>query len=246
MPAFAERSRIHRLAVYFAACVSLLAMRSLCAAQQIEVTPDPAQSKIEWTLGATMHTVHGTVKLVASVKNPSYSGQRFHKVLVIGMSNDPAIRSDFEDAMANKLARDGVEAVPGHTILLRPESANLDMDYLKAQIREHHIEAVLVSRLVKVEKNITYIPGQSYMIPYPYYNSFYGYYPTVYRQVYSPDYLREDHTVRIETNLYATATPQGELVWTGISDSFNPSSAAKAIDAVVKVVVKELEKEGIF
>ena len=51
---------------------------------------------------------------------------------------------------------------------------------------------------------------------------------------------------RIETNLYATATPEGELVWTGISDSFNPSSAKKAIDAVVKVVVKDLEKEEIF
>jgi hypothetical protein len=99
---------------------------------------------------------------------------------------------------------------------------------------------------MKVEKNITYIPGHSYTVPYPYYNSFYGYYPVAYRQVYSPDYLREDKTVRIETNLYATATPEGELVWTGISDSFNPSSAKKAINNVVKVVVKDLEKERIF
>ena len=67
-----------------------------------------------------------------------------------------------------------------------------------------------------------------------------------HRLAYSPDYLREDHTVRIETNLYATATPEGEFVWTVISDSFNPSSAKKAIDAVVKVVVRELENEGIF
>ena len=67
-----------------------------------------------------------------------------------------------------------------------------------------------------------------------------------YRQVYSPDYLREDKTVRVETNLYATSTPEGELVWTGLSDSFNPSSAKKAINNVVKVVVKDLEKEGIF
>ena len=50
----------------------------------------------------------------------------------------------------------------------------------------------------------------------------------------------------IETNLYATAATEGELVWTGISDSFNPSSAKKAIDAVVKVVVKDLEKEEVF
>ncbi len=187
-----------------------------------------------------------SAKLVASVKNPSYSGQRFKKVLVIGMSDDPAIRSDFEDALANKLTRDGVEAIPGHSILLRPDSANMDMDYLKAQIREHHIEAVLLTRLVKVENKVTYIPGHSYTVPYPYYNSFYGYYPVAYRQVYSPDYLREDKTVRIETNLYATTTPEGELVWTGISDSFNPSSAKKTINNVVKVVVKHLEKEGIF
>jgi hypothetical protein len=187
-----------------------------------------------------------SAKLVASVKNPSYSGQRLKKVLVIGMSDDPVIRSDFEDALAHKLARDGVEAIPGHYILLRPESANMDLDYLRAQIREHHIEAVLVTRLVKVEKNVTYIPGHSYTVPYAYYQNFYGYYSTVYRQVYTPDYLREDKTVRIETNLYATATPEGELVWTGISDSFNPSSAKKTINNVVKVVVKDLEKEGIF
>jgi hypothetical protein len=62
----------------------------------------------------------------------------------------------------------------------------------------------------------------------------------------SPHWLREGHTVRIETNLYATAAPEGELVWTGISDTFNPNSAKKAINNVVKVVVKNLEKEGIF
>ena len=52
--------------------------------------------------------------------------------------------------------------------------------------------------------------------------------------------------MRIETNLYATATPEGELVWTGIGDSFNPRSAEKAINNVVKVVVMDLEKQGIF
>ncbi len=187
-----------------------------------------------------------STKLVASVKNPSYAGHHFKKVLVIGMSDNPAIRSDFEDAMAGQLNRDGVHAVPGHNILLRPKSAKMDPDYLKAQIKEHNIDAVLVSRLVSVKNEVTYIPGQVYTLPYPYYNSFYGYYGAVYPRVYSPDYLREDKTVRVETNLYGTSTPEGEFVWTGISDTFNPRSAEKAINAVVQVVVKDLEKEGIF
>ena len=163
------------------------------------------------------------------------------------MSDNPAIRSDFEDAMAAQLNRDGVHAVPGHNILLRPKSAKMDPNYLKAQIEEHHIDAVLTSRLMSVKNDVIYIPGQVYTVPYPYYNSFYGYYGAVYPRVYSPDYLREDKTVRVETNLYATTTPEGEFVWTGISDTFNPNlRRRKAIDAVVKVVVKDLEKEGIF
>ena len=189
---------------------------------------------------------HAKTKLVASLVSPGYAGHRFHKVLVIGMSSNVGVRADFEDDMSAALARDGIEVVPGHTILLRPEGSKPDLDYLKTQVREHHIEAIVVSRLVKVDKTVTFVPGSSYMVPYPYYNSFYGYYPMAYTQVYTPDYLREDHKVRVETNLYSTSTAEAELVWTGLSDSFNPDSPAKVIEQVVKLTVKDLEKQGIF
>ena len=187
-----------------------------------------------------------STKLLISWKNPSYTGQRFQKILIIGMSNSPGTRADFEDALSLKIARNGVEAVPGNTILLRPGTGKLDLDYIRAQVRENHIDAVVVARLVKVDKQITRIPGQSYVIPYGYYRSFYGYYGAVYQEVYTPDYLREDTTVRVETNLYATTPPDGELIWTGTSDTFNPKSAHKVIDALVKLVVKQLEKESIL
>lgn len=88
--------------------------------------------------------------------------------------------------------------------------------------------------------------GHSYAIPYAYYRSFYGYYGMVYRQVYSPDYLREDTTIRIETNSYAATPPDGELIWAGTSDSLNPKSAQKVIDGVVRLIAKELKKQGIL
>jgi hypothetical protein len=83
-------------------------------------------------------------------------------------------------------------------------------------------------------------------MPYPYYRSFYGYYGTVYPVVYSPDYLREDTTVRVETNVYAVTSGEGELVWTGVSDTFNPRSADKVIDALSKLLVKELTKQSVL
>jgi hypothetical protein len=189
-----------------------------------------------------------STKLVASVKNPAYTGQHFKRVLVIGMSNNPAVRDDFEDAMANALKAQGVHAIPGHNILLRPKSAAKIPDYLKEQIKEHNVDAVITSRLVGVKNEVTYIPGQAYTVPFPYYNSFYGYYGAIYPQVYAPEYVREEKTVRVETNLYETSTAEGELVWSGISETFNPDpkKVDKAINAVVQVVVEELEKEGIF
>ena len=189
-----------------------------------------------------------STKLVASVLSPTYSGQHFKKVLVIGMSDNPAIRDDFEQIMSERLKSIGVHAVPGYNILLRPKSAKMIPDYLQEQIKEHDIDAVLVARLVSVKNESTYIPGQAYALPYPYYNSFWGYYNNVYPIVYTPGYLVHEEKVRVETTLYGTATPDGEFIWTGLSETVdpNPKKIDKAIDAVVQVVMESLQKEKIF
>jgi hypothetical protein len=64
--------------------------------------------------------------------------------------------------------------------------------------------------------------------------------------VYSPDYLREDTTVRVETNVYSVTSGEGQLLWTAVSDTFNPSSAKKVIDGLSKLIVQELQKESML
>jgi polyisoprenoid-binding protein YceI len=43
----------------------LLCLSIAARSQQTQVTLDPTQTTINWTLGATLHTVHGTFKLVS-------------------------------------------------------------------------------------------------------------------------------------------------------------------------------------
>jgi len=186
-------------------------------------------------------------KLVLSWKNPAYvEGKKFHTVLALGLSDKTVIRADFEDALAAQLAQLGMDTVPGNAILLRPEGTQSDLNYIRTQIRDNKIDAVVVSRLVKVENTSTYVPGTAYAPPFPYYSSFYGYYGAVYPVVYSPGYLREEKKVRIETNVYATSSGEGELVWTCITDTFNPTNLDKAIDRLVKVVVKQMQSDGVL
>jgi hypothetical protein len=188
-----------------------------------------------------------SIKMVTSWLNPKYQGQTFHKVLVIGVAQDPEVRADFEDEMAAQLARPGMQTIPGNQILLRPDpKAKPDLVYLREQIRANQIDAVVVSRLLRIDKKVTSVPSSTYIAPFPYYYSFYGYLGAVYPVVYDPGYTKVDTTVAVETNVYATSAPDGELVWTGASDSFNPKSAKKVADDLVKLVPKQMEKDGLL
>jgi len=186
-------------------------------------------------------------KMVMSWKNSQYTAEKkFHRVLALGLSDRTEVRADFEDALATQLSSTGLEAVPGNTILLRPQATQLSLTYLRSQIRDNQIEAVVVSRLIKVEDAITYSSGVPYLVPFPYYNTFYGYYGTLYPVVYASGYLQEEKKVRIETNLYLTSSPQGQLLWTGITDTFNPSDVHKAIKGLVKLVVAKMQNEEVL
>jgi hypothetical protein len=188
-----------------------------------------------------------SVKIITSWLNPNYERPSFHKILVIGVAQNLEVRADFEDEMAAQIARPGIETIPGNHILLRPDAnEKLDLAYLRGQIRDNHIDAVVVSRLLMVDKKVTIVPSSAYIAPYPYYYSFYGYLGAVYPMVYDPGYTREDTTVSVETNVYATSKPDGDLVWNGVSKSFNPKSAKKVADGLVKEVPRQMEKDGLL
>lgn len=196
-------------------------------------------------LGAVAFSSGKSTKLAFTWKNPDYSGGSFKNILVLAMNGRASSRADFEDQMVAGITRPGIQAVPSYSLLPRPEATPIDMDQLKLVVRGQNFDSVLVSRLVKYDKTVSYIPGQAYPL-YPYYGTFYGYYGALSPIVYSPGYLQTDTQVQIESNFYSAAKPDGELIWTGTTDSMNPRSVTKVINAVVKLVVQQLGKEQII
>jgi hypothetical protein len=186
-----------------------------------------------------------STKLTFTWKNPRYAGGAFKNILVLAMNGQASGRAEFEDQMVGAIAKPGVQAVPSYSLLPRPESTPIEMDQLRSVVREQQFDAIAVSRLVKYDKTVTYVPGQAYPI-YPYYGTFYGYYGALYPVVYSPGYLKTGTSAQIETNLYSTAKPDGELVWTGTSNVVNPRSVSKVIEDVVQLVVQQWEKERVI
>jgi len=184
-------------------------------------------------------------KLLLSWKNPNYSGGNFTNILVLALNGKAENRAEFEDELVAAIARPGIQATQSYVFLPRPSLTPIDMNDLKAVIREQKFDAIVVARLTKAEKKTTYVPGQVYN-PYPYYGSLAGYYGAVYPLVYSPGYLVKDKIAQVETNFYSTAKPDGELVWTGTTNTFNGNSPMKVIRELVRVVIKELEKQSVI
>jgi hypothetical protein len=190
-------------------------------------------------------TGFNSTKLLFTWVNPNYSGAQFKNILVLAINGRASIRAEFEDQLAAAIARPGVQAIPSYSLLPRPNATPIDMNQLRDIVQGQKIDAIVASRLVKYTKTVTDIPGQAYT-PYPYYGTFYGYYAEVYPVVYSPDYLQVDKVAQVETNFYSTAKTDGELIWTGTSDTVNPRTPTKGVDALVKVLIQELQKQKII
>ena len=184
-------------------------------------------------------------KLLLSWRNPNYSGEQFKNILVLALNGKSEGRLEFEDLLVEAIARPGIQATQSYVFLARPDATPIDINDLKTVIREHKFDAIVVARLVKRETKTTYVPGQVYT-PVPYYGTFYGYYGAVYPVVYSPGYLQKENIAQVETNFYATAKPDGELVWTGTTNAFNAHSPMKVIKKLVEVVIKGLEKQNVI
>jgi hypothetical protein len=186
----------------------------------------------------------GSPRLLVSWKNPNYAGGDFKNILVLALNGKAVNRAEFEDDLVAAIQRPGQKAAPSYEYMPRPDVTPIDMNDLRALVREQNFDAILVARLTKADKKTTYVPGEAYT-PVLYYQTFYGYYGAVYPTVYSPGYLKTEKEAQVEVNIYSTAKPDGELVWTGTTNVFDGNSVMKVIKQMVKMVAKELEKANI-
>ena len=184
-------------------------------------------------------------KLEISWKNPLFTGESFKHILVLALNGKAENRAEFEDELVAAISRPRGKAEASYEFLPRPDATPIDKNDLRELVKEQKFDAIVVACLTKRDTKTTSVPGDVYT-PLPYYGTFYGYYGALYPMIYSPGYMKTEKEAQVEVNFYATAKPDGELVWTGTTNTFEASSAMKAIKGLVKIVAKELERENII
>jgi hypothetical protein len=188
-----------------------------------------------------------STKLVDVWQDDSYTGRPLTKLLVIAVSKDERDRRIFEDTFAQEFRAQGVEAVPGYTILTG--GATLENEAISQAIEGKGFDGVVISNYAGSDEETVYYPGRTRTEAwgtggYRGRGGYDGYYRRTWETVSDPGYTAKYTTIFIETNIYKTADQK--LIWSARSETYDPGSVVEIIDALSKEVTASMKKGGLL
>jgi hypothetical protein len=178
-----------------------------------------------------------STKIVNQWVSPDYTSPRFRKIMVIGVSKQPSIRRTFEDLFVTKLKAAGVDAVPSYLYI--PEDGQVDEGRLQAAVKQAGADAVIITRLVRVEKKTEVSPG--FYQPAPALG-FYRGYSAAWVGYYEPPRVYQYDVYISETSLY----DMNQLVWSGTVETTAPHDINKEIERYVDTVIDALKSKNLL
>ena len=173
-----------------------------------------------------------STEMTSTWTDPAAKGAALSKIAVVCMTKDAGLRRIAENTTASKLA--GAQAIPSYQIL--GDTDLKDLDAVKSKLRAAGINGVLAMRMTGVSEQVTDVGGP--------YGTFDGYWGYAAGAAYGPGYLDSETVVHMVSNLYSLE--QNKLIWSGVSKTFDPSSAQDFMTDVSKAVAKSLEKERVI
>ena len=178
-----------------------------------------------------------TTTLKTVWKDKNYNGKKLKKILIIGMARKQTIRRLFEDEFVGQLKTRGVDAFASYTLI--PSTEMLDKATVESKIKHLGVDAVLVTRLVESKKERAYaIPARTY------HRGWYDYYYRSYEYNRQLDNYYEYEVLNLETNIYATQT--GDLIWSGLSETFVQGTDKEEVEAFIKIIIKSLSDNQLI
>lgn len=177
-----------------------------------------------------------TTKLLTVWKDESFQGT-IRKVAVVGVFSRPAIRNLFEDEFVRQLKARGVDAVASYTFLPADELSHKEL--VISKIKESGVDAALVTRLVDRKTVESYVPGQVYAVPRPYY-----YWGPYFDYIYQPGYMVREEYAYAETNIYDTTNEK--LIWAARSQTLLSGSDSSLIQSFVRIMTDKMAEDGLI
>ena len=182
-----------------------------------------------------------SAKLVNLWKDPEYPKAPLQNLLVVAVRKEPAKRRLYEDALVAGFRDKGIAATPSYRQF---REVLPDTNMMREAVRARGYDGVVVTTKLPTETNTRFVPGYVTTVPVTRHDPWTGYYHTHWARVQHPGYVERERVVRYQVDVWSTEQG-GSMVWTGTTESFDPSSTAEVTRHVGSLVVPELVKQGI-
>jgi hypothetical protein len=191
-----------------------------------------------------------STRLVSTWRAPDHVGAPLKKIAVFVLDRDENMRRFAEDQAVRSLPG-GTSGLASYRLFETPEQ---DIEKIKGRLARDGFDGILMARTVSVDKTKEYVPPQTITVPTgpilvgPVVNAktLEVYYPYVWGYSYQtlPGYTAETTTIIVETVLYRL--PDGEAVWSAVSETRNPQSKLEMVQEMTRLVEQQLAKEGLI
>lgn len=173
--------------------------------------------------------------MVSSWRNPDFAGPiEFKKTLVLIIHPDPAIRHAGEEELVGQIGSN--RAVAAYEVLNDEERK--DIAKLKDKLQTIGADGVVTMRVASSRLETMWVSNSR--SPELFNSDF----TRASAMSSDPGYLRTDRVVRVETKIYSVS--DGKLIWSGLSDTLEPSEVKTVIAEIAKAVGDTLRKQKML
>jgi hypothetical protein len=165
----------------------------------------------------------------------------FKHVVTIAITADHGRRVAMEDALAGQLRQAGVQAEPSYKLL--GDAAAQGEDSIRELLTTSGFDAVVMMRATTTNEDDVWVPGSVAVAPM-YYRTMWDYYAHWHSIALERGRLAADHAVHVETVMFET--PEGDLVYSAVSQTLNPGSPEDLVRQVGDRVAKDLAAKGLI
>ena len=181
--------------------------------------------------------------IVKVYEDAAFEGGPFNKVLVVGVHEDSNLRRRFENALASEIGEGASDATASLSVM--QASSPIDRDSVLAAVREIDADAVMITRVLDVERSVTVDEGRSTTvaqrrddIPLA---DFFRYDYVMYTD---PMTVSTVYTVILSTDLYNVSDET--RIWSVESSSFEKEDAGDIIESTSRTISMQLRRDGLI
>ncbi|UII80932.1 hypothetical protein [Flagellimonas sp. CMM7] len=190
-----------------------------------------------------------STKLVSTWKNPDIVLFDAYKVLVVGMTQDENLRTEFESRLTERLNEKGVEAVRSIDLFdvefTSSEKSEEELSEVEGQLLDKGFDAILFTKVVGTENRRTFRERMSNL------NEMYTRFSTDYLEhqdiYYNSEYYETFNIYTVETSLYCICIDkERELIWRSDIDVLEPMKMEKTIESYIRLIANKMGEEDVI